>query len=168
MKELQFVIYKYAKFSPADLAVKFWTRSEFVHTGFIYDYPTTIEPIGKTLFTLHWDYYSLTRQKHKRTAEIWSKYVPTDIYNTVKEFFEELARKQWPYDWKGILGFVIKVSDNKNKYFCSEGCAISLVRAGLWPKIKTEIVHPGSFRELLKVSGFKLKETIETPLVFDK
>jgi len=167
MKQLQFVIYKYSKTSIVDRAIKLWTRSDYVHTGFVYDYPTTIEPIGSTLFNLHWDYYSLRTSRHKRKVEIWSKYVNDESYNKVKHFFEDLANKAWPYDWKGILGFVVKVSDSKDKYFCSEGCALSLVKSGLWPNVKTEIIHPGFFREMLIVSGFRKTQELDVPLPFE-
>jgi len=141
--------------------IKFWTRDEYSHIAYL-SLDNQIIECWKFDFPLkiYWDFSSLKNHNKNTIIEIWSKEVDGNKAILLDNFMKSLAYKKVKYDWLGLFGFVIKCSDDKNRLFCSEGCAMGLVKSNIWPQLKTELIHPGYFVQLLKVSGFKKEKTI--------
>ena len=56
-----------------------------------------------------------------------------------------------PYDWRGIVGFIVKGQDNKAERFCSEECVLLMQAAGMLLGVKAATVSPNYLAQLLGV-----------------
>jgi hypothetical protein len=56
-----------------------------------------------------------------------------------------------PYDWRGIVGFVVKGQDNKNERFCSEECVLLLQASGLLLGVNAVMTSPNYLAQLVGV-----------------
>ena len=137
--------------------IRFWTRDEYSHVAYVDDLDKDVL-IEAWRFKdgFRWGWSSLNANHRPGTpVEIWELEVEDDQATAVRGFLRGLADEKVGYDWKGFFGFVFKTEDWKEKYFCSEGCAKALTIAGVWPEdLKTYLVHPGYFVQLMKVCGF--------------
>lgn len=137
--------------------IRFWTRSSYSHIAYKTERGDLIEA-WHFEDGMRWGYSFLSQHTKGTPYEVWALDVDDEKAEEVNKFLEQLADNKVPYDWHGILGFVFKVKDDKSKYFCSEGCALALVKAGIWVDIDTWRVYPGFFVDLMKVSGFEKVE----------
>ena len=151
--KIRFVAFK--GISLVSKIIRWWTRSPYSHIAFL-DNGHLVE-VWKHDDGFYWSRTPMWGSHTPGTpVEIWEKEVSPIEAERVKIFLNDLAANRSPYDWEGLFGFVLKTPDDKNKYFCSEGCAKALVEAGIWPKeLQTGVIHPGYFIQLLLVSGFK-------------
>jgi len=137
--------------------IKFWTRSEYSHIAYLEDINDTyLIEAWKFEDGTYWGFSSFQNHTKGTPVEIWEKEVTSKEKEIVRNVMVKFATNKVPYDWKGIFGFVLKCKDDKNKYFCSEGCAYALKEAGIWNKdLNISVIHPGYFVQLMLVSNFK-------------
>jgi len=134
--------------------IRFWTRSCYSHVAYVFD--EGIIEAWKFKGGMRWGYSDWSLHTPGTPVEIWEKEVTPEQKAIVEGVLKAMANAKTKYDWKGILGFVVKCDDWKDKYFCSEGVAYALVKAGIWPKeLNIHVIHPGYFVQLALVSGFK-------------
>ena len=155
---ISFVAFK--GISPLSRLIRFWTRSPYSHIAFILNKPEMVlVESWKTYNGFCWGISSLGNHRKGTPYEIWEKQIEEDKAVKLRKIFLDFAKKQIPFDLKGIMGFVFKHKDDKKKMFCSEGCSIAMMKAGIWPEIEAWRIYPGYFVDLLKVNGFyKAKE----------
>ncbi len=160
MAKIQFAAFKGKSF--ISKLIKFWTRGDYSHIAYITNFENgdLIEAwkySGKTF----WGFSNIKNHSKGTVVEIWEKEVTEEQAEKVYNFLFKLAKRNCPYDWKGLFGFVFKWKDCKWKYFCSEGCAMALIEAGVWSyKLRPYVIHPSYFVDLMVVSGFKKVKTI--------
>jgi len=122
MKEIQIAFYKGLSSPTADWQDKiicWWTKGPYSHVELIIDgYMYSTSPRDKKVRV----------KPHKFDENKW-EYVILNInddkIDEFKAFFEQT--KGLPYDWAGILGFVIPLADKEKKYFCSEWVTKALI-----------------------------------------
>lgn len=56
-----------------------------------------------------------------------------------------------PYDWRGVVGFIVKGQDNKAERFCSEECVLLLQAAGLLLGVNAVTTSPNNIARLMGV-----------------
>lgn len=56
-----------------------------------------------------------------------------------------------PYDWRGLVGFIVKGQDNKAERFCSEECTLLLQAAGLLLGVNAVTTSPNYLARLMGV-----------------
>ncbi len=143
--------------------IKWWTRSSYSHIAYIYNINTlALIEAWKFYDGFRWGFSRIYHYHKSGTiVKILELKVDTYQYKNVNKFLYNLAINKVKYDFKGLFGFIFKCKDNKDKYFCSEGCAQALINSNIWPsKIKAYKIHPGYFVDLLLVSGAKIKDII--------
>lgn len=130
--------------------IKFFTRSSFAHTA-IWDYENDvwIEPSGK--FN-HWRFNSEYLATYKPSAylEVYALNVEKKYYHYAMRFYRYLAEINCPYNWLGVIGFVLPFFTSNGGYFCSEGCWEGLRFAKYVPSlIPGWKFSPDEFRDFL-------------------
>jgi hypothetical protein len=55
------------------------------------------------------------------------------------------------YDWRGLVGFIVKGQDNKAERFCSEECVLLLQAAGLLLGVNAVTTSPNYLAQLMGV-----------------
>jgi len=141
--------------------IKFWTRSEYSHVGFLLNDYVLIECWGG-LFDVEWGFFMPPFSKHTKGTEIeiWSLEVSDYEYDIVENFMTRLAQLKYPYDWIGIIGFVFKIDKHGRKgFFCSEGCIYPLKKVKGWKTVKPHHVSPVMFINLIESAGAKLEKS---------
>ena len=95
------------------------------------------------------------RQKDiKFNPERWdvkSIEVTDNEYDRIIDFYKSITGE--PYDWAGILGFILPVQDRTNRWFCSESVSNALKITGWEPmwKIDSSNVSPNKLAKLAKI-----------------
>jgi len=161
MAKIRFAAFKGISF--VSKCIKFWTRSDYSHIAYILDWYgkdyidiTKLIEAWKFEDGWRWGVSGFCNHKPKTPVEIWFKEVEFEKAKKLKEIMLQFACNKVKYDWKGIIGFVFKCNDWKDKYFCSEGCAKGLVESGIWNKdLNLSVIHPDYFVQLMKVSRFE-------------
>lgn len=143
--------------------IKFWTRSEYSHVGFLLNECVLIECWGASSpFDVKWGFSIPPFSKHRKNThvEIWCLDVSKQEFEFVTGFMLRLAQLEYKYDWLGVIGFVLKVDKhNRSGFFCSEGCIYPLVKAKGWKSIKPHHVSPAEFVNIIEAAGAKLEKS---------
>lgn len=151
MKTLEFVLFD--GISPLSKAIKFFTRSNFSHAAVHLGSGELIEAWG-TLAGVWWDYSFIETHTPGTRYELWGLEVPNKAYDLAVEFYRFLAERKFPYNYLGVIGFVLPFFTSNGGFFCSEGCWEGLVFAGVAPKdIPGWKVSPDRFRDQLQLLG---------------
>jgi hypothetical protein len=148
--------------------INFWTRSEISHAGIILEleYPyKTIEvyPNG-SLCRTYWNYFTLLDHSVDTIVEVYKLNVSDQEYDYAMRFYNYLAKNNVPYNWFGVIGFVIPVFTSNGGYFCSEGVVEGLKFGGiLSDEIKGWKINPDMLKKLLitmKAERIKLLKVV--------
>lgn len=110
------------QFSLIETLIRLRTFSKFSHVELVYELNDTYFKsyssypgvgVRKELFTNldEWEFVNIDNIKHNNKEK-------------VDEFFAKTNGKG--YDYQGVLGFIFRINENPNKYFCSEWCAEAL------------------------------------------
>lgn len=85
----------------------------------------------------HWDFINL--------------HLTTEQEQTIWDWALKQAEPNWPngkpsikYDWNGVIGFLLPLSDNPNDKFCSEECLEALQLIDWGPAVRPITVSPNS------------------------
>ena len=142
-------------------AIRFWTRSQYSHVGFLLTDNVLVECWGTNPFNIHWDFVSPPFIKHKlgTPVEIWSlDFYDRDNVEYIQKFMIRLALNRIEYDWIGVFSFVLKLDKNdRDGYFCSEGCITPIIDVKNLITIKPHHVSPGLFVNLIEAMGGRLE-----------
>lgn len=137
--------------------VRFWTRSEYSHVGYLASLDGRLIEAWNHPSGWCWDFSHFEAHKPGTPYEVWR--LPQADGVKLDQYFGELARRNIPWDLKGVLGFAFKCSDDRGALFCSEGCCEGLKAAGLLPgDFESWRITPVLFREILKVLGGEIVE----------
>ena len=147
--------------------IEFFTRSRVSHVGFVL-YGSS-EPSKWTLIETWnhsggvrtwWDYSSFEEHSPGTVVEVLSLEVTDEQFTAVREGFLALARKREPYNWLGVLDFVVKFLPERRpgKSFCSEG-AWRVLAGALGIDVEASRVSPEEMRDLLLSMGAKSELT---------
>ncbi len=142
--------------------IKFWTRSEYSHVAFLLDDDTLIECWGNSVFNVKWQIVSPPFKNHIKGTpiEIWSLNVSKQEYEFIKNFMLCLGLSSFPYDYTGVLSFVLKVEKhNRCGFFCSEGCVYPIAKYRKWKTIKPYHINPVMFLNILEALEAKKEKT---------
>jgi hypothetical protein len=138
--------------------VKFFTRSNFSHVAYLHPDGYLIEAWpenSRNLLGAKWRISSFDDHTKGTRYKIVSK--ETDKSIRVKELFEFVSFQRVPYDYLGLISFVIpfRLSINGH-WFCSEGCYEVLRYVGLMPlEIPGWKMNPDDFYNLLEVAEWE-------------
>ena len=153
---MQLVFLAFKGKSMTSKVIRFWTRSKnYSHIAMSVD-GKLIEawPHGGNPLKAWVDYGSFENHKEGTEVEIWTLEVSESVYHYCLEQWRKMAELGVPYDWKSIIGFVLKSSkDKKNRLFCSEAAIKPLVEILLLDRINPNHVDPQSFIELIQAMG---------------
>lgn len=137
--------------------IKFWTRSNISHVGIILDLePGTYRTIevypNGSLCRTYWNYFTLYDHNPGTVIHVWELPVSEKQYDYAMKFYHYLAQNKTPYNWFGVIGFVIPVFTSNGGYFCSEG-AVEGLKFGhiIDPEIKGWKINPDDFEQLLRL-----------------
>lgn len=137
-------------------AIKFWTRSEYSHVGFMLNDDILIECWGTNPFNIIWRFESPPFAKHSKgtPVEIWSIEFPDEEALEIREFMKNLAYSKAKYDWIGVISFVLKIDKHNRKgFFCSEGCVYPICKIKRFNTIKPHHVNPVMFLNIIEAMG---------------
>ena len=150
---LDFIVFK--GFSVVSKAIKFYTRSNYSHVGFMMNSNTIIEAWNHGGgMKQWWDYSTAAAHSNGTPYELWRIAVTEEDYDKVHKLFIGWVDSKLPYDWKGIVGFVLKGGkDSKVGRFCSEGCIEPLVDVFGWDRIQPSKVSPEDFVRIIQAAG---------------
>ena len=107
-----------------------WTGGIYSHTEIV---------VGDYMYSTSPRDGSVRKKEHIIDLSTWD-YKTIEIPNSrLKdlELFYDMT-KGLPYDWAGIIGFIIPFTDKENKYFCSEWVTKSLMIMGVPQVFKVE------------------------------
>jgi len=152
--------------------IEFWTRSDKSHAFFVNPlvFDGSIESLyrdgslieswklpGESIFKMRVIYSSFKNHSENTKFYIYELPVSDEQYTKILNFQTICAYLEVPYDWKAIVGFVLRFKmRNNGKLFCSEKECMSLKYAGILPKdFPCWRVHPGDFKYLLELLGAK-------------
>jgi len=172
MKKVYYYVTKGKSF--ISKSIELWTRSYCSHAGFIDDTKlndVTLQNLKTTKDCLieawvkpkehFWQMRvirsSLSYHSPGTHFEVFELKVNTREYHKIHEFQNICVFLEVPYDWKAIVGFVLRFKmRNNGKLFCSEKECMSLKYAGILPNdFPCWRVHPSDFKYLLKSLGAK-------------
>lgn len=158
-KQVNFVVFK--GISLVSKTIKFYTRSDYSHVAFIM-------PNNKTLIEAWthgskikqwWDYSTPANHTNGTPYEIWGLVVSEDDWIAITNTFMDWADEKLPYNWFGIIGFVLKnEKDSDRGKFCSEGCIYPFVQRYNWDKIDPSEVSPEDFVRIMQAAGGSMIE----------
>mgnify|MGYP001626209872 FL=1 len=134
-------------------AIKFFTRSTLSHIAILTD-DKLIEPWGN-LFDIHWRFSKFSYHKNS-TAYIYELKLSEEQESLAKRFYTWLAESEMPYNYFGVIGFIIPAFISNGGYFCSEGAWDGLKFAGIKNEAKGYQVNPEIFVSLIQGLGAKL------------
>jgi hypothetical protein len=78
-------------------------------------------------------------------------------------FYRYLADRKFPYNYLGVIGFVLPFFTSNGGFFCSEGCWEGLVFAGIAPAdIPGWKVPPDRFEDQIRLLGASLVQVNKT------
>ena len=103
-----------------DKIIRRWTHGPYSHSEIILN--------GKMYSSSPRD-GGVRSKVHKYDPDKWDYIKLSDIYVQNIKFFYKLTENE-PYDWLGILGFVVPLKDKTRAWFCSEWCANALKVSG--------------------------------------
>jgi len=146
--------------------IEFWTRSNRSHALFINPeyFDGTVESLyqdgslieawkypDESLFRMRVIYSRLDIHSKGTKFYVYELPVTDDQYMKIMNFQNICAYLEVPYDWKAIVGFVLRFKmRNNGKLFCSEKECLSLKYAGLLdPNFPCWRVSPADFEFLL-------------------
>ena len=150
---LKFVAFKgFSKFSKL---IKFTTRSTLSHVAFEDPDGALIEAWNFEGGTkTWWDYSRFENHTPGTHYQVWGLHLPDEQEFFCRQFYHDLARDKYPYNWPGIIAYGLRLQHKgASGYFCSEGLItpVKLVRG--WEKIRPEHVSPGGFCYLVEAMG---------------
>jgi len=101
---------------------------------------------------------------HKYNEDHWDYLkVPVENLDRIIEFYESI--KGQPYDWFGILGFILPTQDRSDRWFCSETVANALKIDGFKPMwyLEPSSISPNRlYKLIIDYYGESVKERIIT------
>jgi len=151
---LEFVCFK--GISIFSKLVKFFTRGEYSHVAVLLSKGDLIE-VWKQRGGVYWDFSTLQSHTKGTPYEVYSLPVEDDVANNALAFYRYLALRRVPYNYLGVIGFVIPVFTSNGGYFCSEGCWEGLAFASSnFRDIEGWRVSPTTFVQLIKLRGAEL------------
>ena len=157
MQSLHFVLFEGISF--LSKGIRFFTRSNYSHAA-VWDKEKDrlIEAWGSVPH-VHWRYSEFSAHTPGTPYEIWELKVKEEQYEKAIHFYRWLADRQFPYNYLGVIGFVLPFFTSNGGFFCSEGCWEGLVFAGIAPKdIPGWKVSPDRFKEQIELLGATLLE----------
>jgi len=159
MASLEFVGFKgvslFSKF------VKFFTRGDYSHIAVLLSDGELIE-VWKRSSGVYWDYSTLQNHTKGTPYEVYSLPVSSEVAEKALSFYRYLALRRIPYNYLGVIGFVIPVFTSNGGYFCSEGCWEGLAFASPdFRDIEGWRVSPTTFIKLIRLRGAELVHTGE-------
>lgn len=104
------------------------------------------------------DYSSFDKHTPGTVYEIWSLPVSAECKQFCMSYYNAMAKAKTPYDYKGVLGFVFKksVKESPDKLFCSELAITPLVTFNNWRTIRSHLVSPRDFVNIVEAAGAKM------------
>ncbi len=139
--------------------IRWFTRSSISHVGYLSMDGLLIEAwkAGKWPWQIWWDLSFWHNHKTGTKYEIWElEPLSTEEREYVENFFMNLARYHYRYDWRALFGFLFRLKSSPNdKYICSEGCCTPLKRWRKWDSVNPAYVSPDQFRMILQAAGAK-------------
>jgi len=144
MANIQIAFYKSNQSNAdwTDKLIAWWTKGPYSHAELIIDgymYSTSPRDL------------KVRKKKHIIDINVWD-YVNIEIPQIENglEFFNQV--KGEPYDWFGILGFVLPFKDRTNEWFCSEFVSNFLKVSGYKKLFKYEPskISPNKLYKILK------------------
>ncbi len=148
------------KFDFISQLIKFFTRSQINHSAvYLYDENKIVEPRGK-FFDVSWKYSTFDSYAHQY-AYIYRLKVTTEQKFLFEKFIKFLADTNTPYNYLGVIGFVIPVFTSNGGYFCSEGIYAALQFAGIASMhTKAWKYNPDMLKEYLENKGAELYKVL--------
>lgn len=146
--------------SPLSKLIKFFTRSTFSHVAvFDKEKGCLIEAWGNIKHGVYWQYSSLKKHTEGTPYEIYSIEVNKKQYKEAMRFYRFLADRCFPYNYIGVIGFVLPFFTSNGGFFCSEGCYEGLAFSGFAPKeVPGWKFSPDGFYNFLLSKNAKLIE----------
>lgn len=157
MPELKFVAFRGK--SVVSRLIRYFTRSpEYSHIAVLVPKMknTLIEAWNHEGGMKQWTDFSAIKQHSPGTRyEIWTLEVSEDVYKHCTNYYGHHAQQKTPYDYRGIIGFILKktVKQNKKKLFCSELAITPLAEAREWDKVIPSHIDPGNFVDIIQAAG---------------
>lgn len=144
--------------------VKFFTRSKYSHIAVQLSDQLLIEAWKKG-GVICWDYSTFSRHTPGTPYVVYALPVTETVYNKAVDFYTYLADRRMPYNYLGVLGFVLPIFTSNGGYFCSEGCWEGLVFADrcMFGGVPGWKVSPDMFVNLITVRGATIIESGYTP-----
>jgi len=135
-------------------AIRFWTRSKgYSHIAILMPNERLIEAWPHKGGIKSWtDWSDWSAHTPGTKYEIWELSVSEEIYDYCISYYEKAAAEKIPYDWAGIIAFVFKTKDRKNKMFCSEIAVTPVVIKKRWI-IDPAKIHPALFVDIMQIAG---------------
>ena len=111
-----------------------------------------------------WDKSSFSAHTPGTPYDIWRLPCETKAQSYCMRFYRQLAMTRHPYNWIGVIAFVIKsVQGSREGLFCSEGAITPLVRYYRKKSTKPHKVSPDRFVEIIDWSGGSIIDSGTTP-----
>ena len=102
--------------------IKLWTRSKDSHSAVLdYEKGCLIEVWGGLLH-VYWRYSDFSAHTPGTPYEVWELQVKDEQYEKAMSFYRWLADRKFPYNYLGVIGFVLPIFISNRGFFCSEGC----------------------------------------------
>lgn len=164
MPELKFVAFKGKSW--VSKCIRYFTRSpQYSHIAILVPgmKNTLIEAWNHEGGMKQWTDFSAIRKHTPGTQyEIWTLEVSEDVFKHCVNYYAHHAQQKTPYDYMGIIGFILKktVKQNKKKLFCSELAITPLVEAKLWHKIIPSNTDPDRFVGIIQAAGAYLTKGV--------
>jgi hypothetical protein len=158
---MKIAFYLAAKGAAQDKAIAAYTHGPYSHVEFVIDEtfapsipPALIHPhdAGGSLC------YTSSPQKPRDGCGFerinlsdgkWRTFDLPSLLNWQPAVTLALADNGRLYDWRGIVGVVIKGQDNKQERFCSEECVLLLQSVGMLLGLKAATVSPNYLAQVL-------------------
>ena len=155
MPELKFEVFRGKSW--VSKAIRYFTRSRYYsHTAVMLPDNRLIEAWNHNGGMKQWtDYSAIEKHTPGTKYEIWKLPVTQEVYDHCMSFYIHHAEVKTPYDYAGIIGFVLKktVRQNKKKLFCSELSMGPLCNSMGWDKIEPSHISPENFIDIIQAAG---------------
>jgi len=155
MQALRFVLFR--GISLLSKSIRFFTRSNYSHAAILDKEKQKLIESWSSIPHVHWRYSDFSAHTPGTPYEIWELPVEDEQYERAMHFYRWLADRKFPYNYLGVIGFVLPFFTSSGGFFCSEGCWEGLVFAEIAPKdIPGWKVSPDRFKEQIELLGAKL------------